>query len=182
MGVESGCQSGLHVLLSAVAGQCDEADVVSELEREKAGEVVELLEEEDRREITQLLAYPEDCAGGIMQLEVVSVREDHTVQRGIEKIRLAFGDVKENFYYVYVVDRAGRLAGKIPLARIARTSPGALVDWLTVSWTAYRSLMRWLINSEEAMLARLRADTFRHGFTGPCSATQPSLSCEAFHL
>jgi magnesium transporter len=96
----------------------DAADVVSELADEKAGKVVGLLEEEDRRDIAQLLAYPEDSAGGIMQLEVVWVREDRTVARAIEKIRLAFGDVKEDLYYVYVVDGARRLVGKLPLARL----------------------------------------------------------------
>jgi magnesium transporter len=96
----------------------DAADVVSELEEEKAGEVVQLLEEEDRREIATLLAYPDDSAGGIMQLEVVSVRQDRTVQRAIEKIRLAFHDVENDFYYVYVVDAAGKLVGRLPLPRL----------------------------------------------------------------
>jgi magnesium transporter len=96
----------------------DAADVVSELGEAKAGQVVRLLEEEDRREIATLLAYPEDSAGGIMQLEVVSVREDRTVQRAIEKIRLAFHDVENDFYYVYVVDPAGRLVGRLPLPRL----------------------------------------------------------------
>jgi magnesium transporter len=96
----------------------DAADVVSELEEAKAGEVVLLLEEEDRREIATLLAYPEDSAGGIMQLEVVSVREDRTVQRAIEKIRMAFHDVENDFYYVYVVDAVGKLVGRLPLPRL----------------------------------------------------------------
>lgn len=96
----------------------DAADVVSELEEEKAGQVVRLLEEEDRREIATLLAYPEDTAGGIMQLEVVSVREDRTVQRAIEKIRMAFHDVQDDFYYVYVVDAVGKLTGRLSLPRL----------------------------------------------------------------
>ena len=101
----------------------DAADVVSELEDEKAVEVVDLLEEEDRREITQLLSYPEDCAGGIMQLEVVSVGDDRTVARAIEKIRELFGEVKEEFYFVYVVDDVWRLVGKVPLARLIMAAP-----------------------------------------------------------
>ncbi|MGQ0722166.1 MAG: magnesium transporter MgtE N-terminal domain-containing protein, partial [Candidatus Eiseniibacteriota bacterium] len=105
----------------------DAADLVSELADEKAGEVVGLLEEEDRRDIAQLLAYPEDCAGGIMQLEVVWVREDRTVARAIEKIRLAFGDVKEDIYYVYVVDGTRRLVGKLPLARLILAREDELV-------------------------------------------------------
>ena len=96
----------------------DAADVFSGLKEEKAGEVVELLEEEDRAEIAQLLAYPEDSAGGIMQLEVVSVVADRTVARAIEKIRLAFPDVGEDFHFVYVTEEDGRLVGKVPLPRL----------------------------------------------------------------
>jgi magnesium transporter len=106
----------------------DAADVVSELEETKAGEVVGLLEEEDRREIHQLLAYPDDSAGGIMQLEVVSVRADRTVGRAIEKIRMAYGDLKEEFYFVFIVDLEGRLVGRIGLARLILAAPDELIS------------------------------------------------------
>jgi magnesium transporter len=101
----------------------DAADIVAELEEEKAGEVVELLEEEDRKELVHLLAYPEDSAGGIMALEVVSVREDRTAARAIEKIREAFHEMSEDFYYVYVVDGSARLVGMVPLARLILAAP-----------------------------------------------------------
>ncbi len=105
----------------------DAADVVSELEDEKAEEVVDLLEEEDRLEISHLLTYPEDTAGGIMQLEVVSVREDRTVERAIEKIRLAADEVDDDLHHVYVVDLQGRLAGTLALPRLLLAKPSDLV-------------------------------------------------------
>ncbi|MBZ0267270.1 magnesium transporter, partial [bacterium] len=96
----------------------DAADVVAELADDKAGEVVDLLEEDDRREIAHLMSYPEDSAGGIMQLEVVWVRSDRTVARAIEKIRELYAEVHEDFYYVYVVEPNGRLLGRVPLPRL----------------------------------------------------------------
>jgi magnesium transporter len=111
----------------------DAADVVSELEETKAGEVVGLLEEEDRREIHQLLSYPDESAGGIMQLEVVSVRADRTVGRAIEKIRMAYGDLKEEFYFVFIVDLEGRLVGRIGLARLILAAPDELISWFRSS-------------------------------------------------
>lgn len=96
----------------------DAADVVAELSDAKAGEVVDLLEEEDRRELAHLMSYPEDSAGGIMQLEVVWVRSDRTVARAIEKIRELYAEVEEDFYYVYVVEPHGKLLGRIPLPRL----------------------------------------------------------------
>lgn len=96
----------------------DAADVVAELEQDKAVEVVDLLEEDDRREIAHLLSYPEDSAGGIMQLEVVWVRSDRTAARAIEKIRELYAEVREDFYYVYVNSPDGTLLGRIPLPRL----------------------------------------------------------------
>lgn len=105
----------------------DAADVVAELDKEKAGEVVDLLEEEERREITTLLAYPEDSAGGIMQLEVVWVREDRTAARAIEKIRELYGEMREEFHYVYVTSADGKLLGRIPLPRLILAETSAKV-------------------------------------------------------
>jgi len=105
----------------------DAADVVAELEDQKASEVVDLLEEEDRREITHLLTYPEDSAGGIMQLEVVSVREDRTIARAIEKVRLAWADVREDFHFVFVVSKGGKLVGRLPVQRLILADPQATV-------------------------------------------------------
>ena len=37
--------------------------------------VIEALPRQDRREVEALLAYPEDTAGGLMQMELVSISE-----------------------------------------------------------------------------------------------------------
>jgi magnesium transporter len=113
----------------------DAADVVAELEEEKAEEVVDLLEEEDRLEISHLLTYPEDTAGGIMQLEVVSVREDRNVARAIEKIRMAAGDIDDDLHSVYVVDVSGKLVGNVPLPRLVLANPTELVRTIMVEDT-----------------------------------------------
>lgn len=104
----------------------DAADMLAELAEvagEKAGEVVDLLPEEERRDVTQLLSYPEDSAGGIMQLEVVWVREDRTASRAIDKIREAYGDFEEDFHEVFVTTKDRRLVGKIPVARLILARP-----------------------------------------------------------
>ncbi len=105
----------------------DAADVVAELEEDKAVEVVGLLQEEDREEIAHLLSYPEDSAGGLMQLEVVWVREDRTVRRAIEKIRELYSEVREDFYYVFVTSRERKLLGRIPVPRLILADPDAKV-------------------------------------------------------
>lgn len=128
----------------------DAADVVSELEEDRAEEVVDLLEEEDRLEISQLLTYPEDTAGGIMQLEVVSVREDRTVARAIEKIREALDDIDDDLHYVYVVDVQGKLVGKLALPKLLLAKPDDLVRNLMVDDT--RSVLADMDQEDVAQL------------------------------
>lgn len=108
----------------------DAADMLAELADEKVVEVVDLLPEEERREVTKLLSYPEDSAGGIMQLEVVWVREDRTAARAIEKIREAYGDFEEDFHEVFVTTKDRKLVGKIPVARLILARPDAPVTSL----------------------------------------------------
>ncbi|MDP6461881.1 MAG: magnesium transporter [Gemmatimonadota bacterium] len=108
----------------------DAADVVSELEDAKADEVVGLLEEEDREEIARLLTYAEDTAGGIMQLEVVSVRRDRTVAWTIEKIRAASDEIEDDLFFVYVTNAQGQLAGRLHLRQLILAKPADLVEQL----------------------------------------------------
>jgi magnesium transporter len=41
----------------------------------------------------------------------------------VEKIRQLYGDVREDFYYVYVTDRSQHLKGRIPLPRLILAAP-----------------------------------------------------------
>ena len=106
--------------LSEVVGRMesdDAVDVISELPRERAEEVLREMAPEASEEVRELLQHPEDTAGRLMALEVVAVRQDDTVDQAIAAIRKAVDEMGE-FYYVYVVDDAGRLVGVLPLARL----------------------------------------------------------------
>lgn len=88
----------------------DAADLLAELPPEQQREALQALPEEDRAEVEALLQYPEDSAGGIMQVERVQVRKDATVEETIEKVR-EMVDEGMQVHRVYVVDDGDKLVG-----------------------------------------------------------------------
>jgi magnesium transporter len=92
----------------------DAADVIADLPSELARSVLSALPSEDRREVETLLKYPEDTAGGLMQIELVSVREKASVDEAVEAIRANAEEVGD-LHFVYVVDDNNRLTGWLSL-------------------------------------------------------------------
>jgi len=106
--------------LSEVVGRMesdDAVEVISELPQEVASEVLREMAPKASEEVRELLQHREDTAGRLMAVEVVAVHQDDTVDQAIAAIRKAVDEMGE-FYYVYVVDDAGRLVGVLPLARL----------------------------------------------------------------
>lgn len=103
------------------------ADLLQDLPEERREELIELMEEEEGEDAREILAYPEDSAGGIMTTEVLSFSRDITAQQAIERLREVKPD-PEQAYYLYVVDSDGRLEGVISLRDLVVAEPGALLS------------------------------------------------------
>lgn len=91
----------------------DAADLIQAAGDEERPPLLGLLDEATRREVTALLAYEEDEAGGLMSSRYTRVRPDMTADEAISYLRKqAQGRVDvETIYYVYVLDSAQRLLG-----------------------------------------------------------------------
>jgi magnesium transporter len=100
----------------------DAADVIADLPENLAQNVIESLPQEDRQEVETLLGYPEDTAGGLMQMELVSVPENATVDQAVEAVRSTSEDAG-TFHYVYVVADDGRLVGVLKLVKLLLSPP-----------------------------------------------------------
>jgi CBS domain-containing protein len=92
----------------------DAADLVADLSDTARDEILALMEQEEAAEVRQLLAYPEDSAGGTMTTEVVAVPATLTAAETIDRLRELEPDA-ETIYYVYVVDAKERLVGVLSL-------------------------------------------------------------------
>lgn len=92
-------------------------DAVDLLEEMPANVVKRLLlnaTPEVRRDINQLLRYPEDSAGSIMTVEYVDLKESLTVNQAIERIR-KMGVDSETINICYVLDAQRKLLGTVAL-------------------------------------------------------------------
>jgi len=105
----------------------DEAtDIIADLPTDQAREVLARIDLEDSDEVRRLLQYAEDTAGGIMQLELVSVLSSWNVGQTIEAIRSKKDEVGE-LHYVYVVSADQRLLGYVPIHKLVLSDPQAKV-------------------------------------------------------
>jgi magnesium transporter len=82
-----------------------------------AGKIIKAMPREARHGVEALLEYPEDSAGGIMQVELVAVPENATVKQTIEAVR-ANADEVSTLHFVYVVDDEQRLVGVLNLGAL----------------------------------------------------------------
>ena len=88
-------------------------DVASMLEEMPASVVKKMLRAtspEDRREINQILQYPEDSAGSALTTECVMLKAGTTVKEAFDYIR-KYGPDKETIYTCYVTDNDRHLQG-----------------------------------------------------------------------
>lgn len=105
----------------------DAADLLGSLPEEQARAVLEQVPEALSTEMEQLLRYPADTAGGIMQTEHVAVSEGTRVEQAIEMIRGHIDEVPD-IHNVFVVDRQRRLVGVLPLRKLILARPQESVD------------------------------------------------------
>ncbi len=97
------------------------ADVAGAFSPEIRESVLALTDAETAQEIRTLLAYPDDSAGGIMSLGFVDVLETATQAEALTRFRDKSD--ADHIFYVYTVNAAGGLTGKIDLRTLLRASP-----------------------------------------------------------
>jgi len=104
----------------------DAADFLGEVSQSVKEELLDLMEAEEAKEVKELLAYPDDSAGGIMTTEYVAILEDATAGRALEVLREVALDV-ETIYYIYVINCRNQLAGVISLRELIVASPESAI-------------------------------------------------------
>ena len=100
----------------------DAADLVADLSDRSRDEILALMEQDEAEEVRDLLAFPEDSAGGMMTTEFVAVPATLTAAETIDRLRELEPDA-ETIYYVYVVDDDGRLVGVLSLRDLIVARP-----------------------------------------------------------
>lgn len=104
----------------------DTVDIIEEMPANVVSRILKNADPAKRRQINELLNYPEDSAGSIMTTEFVYFRRDDTVKEALERIR-AVGIVKETVYTCYVTD-SRRLVGTVSLLDIVVADEDELIE------------------------------------------------------
>jgi magnesium transporter len=100
----------------------DAADVLQEVPPEQRGDLLGLLDDPARREVTALLAYAEDEAGGLMSPRFARLRPEMSVDEAISYLRRQAREHLETIDYAYVLDGQQRLLGVVSLREMFAAS------------------------------------------------------------
>lgn len=99
------------------------ADLLGDLPKEKAEEIIQDMEPEEADDVTELLSFAEDSAGGIMSKEFISIPEKLTVKQAIARIREKEPPDNNAFSYIYVVNSENKLVGFVSIRDLVLAKP-----------------------------------------------------------
>lgn len=106
----------------------DAADIAMQFPLKKREEIIGFISNEEKaRNLTDLLRYDEDVAGGLMAKELIKANLNWDIKQCIEEIRKQAGRV-EKIYSVYVVDDFDKLLGKVSLKKIILSHDSVKVE------------------------------------------------------
>ncbi len=100
----------------------DAADIISELSDERIQQVLDIIPDQQQvREISELLTHDEDTAGALMAKELVKVNKNWKVMRCVREMRRQAEEI-EHVHSIYVVDDDNMLLGTLSLKKLLTTS------------------------------------------------------------
>lgn len=116
-------------LLEAIRGLDvdDVADLIQSLPGALIPQVLAGLDKQNRQRVESVLSWPEDSAGGLMDLNVVTVRHDVSLDVVLRYLRLR-GELPQHTDRLVVVDRNDFYQGLLPLRRLLTQDPDLLVS------------------------------------------------------
>ncbi len=128
--VRDGLIEGMETteLIAAIDGMelDDLADLVADLPETVTQEVMHAMDQQDRDRLHQVLAHDEDSAGGLMNIDIVTVREDVTLEVVIRYLH-ARGHIPDGTDSIFVVNRTNEYQGALLLSRLLTKDPELLV-------------------------------------------------------
>ena len=115
--------------LVAAAEQLDTdeiADLVQDLPQDVVAGVFQSLPVEEREQLRSAMSYPEDSVGALMDFDMVSVRDDVTLEVVLRYLR-RMDELPDHTDQLFVVDRDEAIKGVLPINRLIVTDPEVLV-------------------------------------------------------
>jgi len=124
--VRDGLIEGMEAndLISAIEGMAldDLADLVADLPETLTQEVIRSLDHQDRERLTQVMAFDENSAGGLMNVDIITVRPDVTVEVVLTYLRNQKA-IPTGTDSIFVVNRDNVYKGALLLSSLVTEDP-----------------------------------------------------------
>ena len=119
---------GTEQLIAATEGMevDDLADLLADLPEAVTKEVLQSLDKQDQERLEQVLAYDEESAGGLMNVDIVTVRPDVTLEVVSRYLRVV-GEIPDGTDSIFVVGRDNTYMGALFLSRLLTHDPEEMV-------------------------------------------------------
>jgi magnesium transporter len=104
----------------------DLADFLQSLPDTLLQETLQGMDKQNRDRLEEVLSYPEDSAGGLMDTDLVTVRADVPLDVVLRYLRMK-GELPEHTNQLFVVDRYGNYQGVMSLHPLLTQDPEMLV-------------------------------------------------------
>lgn len=104
----------------------DFADILQQLPHTITNEILRSLSDTDRLRLETVLSYPDDCAGGLMDTDTVTVRPRHTLEVVLRYLR-ARKQLPDSTDALIVVNNSDEYVGMLPVSRLLTSDPSVTV-------------------------------------------------------
>ena len=116
-----------ELLAAAEQLETDEiADIAPDLPEEVLKDLLENLDIQNRERLQSALSYPEDSVGSLMEFEIITIREDLTLEVVLNYLR-KIKKLPNHTDKLFVVDKDGLILGVLPLERVIVNAPTTIV-------------------------------------------------------
>ena len=159
---------GTDELVAAADGMevDDLADLLVDLPETVTNEVLQSLDKQDQERVKQVLAYDEESAGGLMNVDIVTVRPDVTLEVVSRYLR-AVGEMPDGTDSIFVVSRDDTYIGSLFLSRLLTNDPDEMVanvmstDVMPIPANTSESEVVWEFENRDLLSAPVVDDDFR---------------------
>ena len=104
----------------------DLADILLEMPEDVIQQVINSMDEQNRLRLESVLIYGEDTAGGLMNVDTITIRADISLDVVLRYLRRR-GNLPETTDSIIVVDREGHYLGLLELTQLLTQNPEATV-------------------------------------------------------
>ncbi len=163
--------------LLAAAEQLDAdelADLAPDLPKDVLQELMDSLDALNRERLQSALSYPEDTVGALMDFDIVTIREDITIEVALRYLR-RLDELPGHTDKIFVVDRHDKIKGVLPLsnmlvneldnkiknvmaADVVSFHPDDLADEAAKAFERYDLVSAPVVDAQNKLVGRLTVD------------------------